>query len=207
VNPRGRAALTIVAFATPALVTSALVGGLGGDGSLREWLLSIAGSLELWGVLLVASPELVPVLRRLGAALFDLWGSTKSLARRAADWALRKLGRPRKHHVSLSAAVSGGGAMSAKGTVGVREGATNEEKIEFLLQRDQATQSRLADLREELDELPRRWRADMEAKAGTLRREQQKGLARLRDEHLAARFGGVVLLVLGLGLATWGNLL
>jgi len=47
----------------------------------------------------------------------------------------------------------------------------------------------------------------METKAGTLRREQQKGLALLRDEHLAARLGGVVLLVLGLGLATWGNLL
>jgi len=96
---------------------------------------------------------------------------------------------------------------SARVSVSVRQGATPDDKIEFLLRRDEETQSRLADLKEALNDLPRRWRADMEATAGTVRREQQEGLAKLRDQHLKARLGGVALLVIGLGLATWGNLL
>ena len=62
VSPRSRAVVTILGFVVLAAVTSLLVGALGGDGSGREWLLSCAGALELWGVLLVASPELAHYL-------------------------------------------------------------------------------------------------------------------------------------------------
>jgi hypothetical protein len=81
------------------------------------------------------------------------------------------------------------------------------EKVAFLLRRDEETQERLADMHENLNDLPERWRADIEGTARTLRREQEQGLVELRDEHLTERLGGVVLLVVGLGMATWGNLL
>lgn len=90
-KPRGRATVTILGFAALAAATSLLVGWLGGDGSLREWLLSCAGALELWGVLLVASPELVPILRRLRAALARSGSQAAKVGRRATNWVRRKM--------------------------------------------------------------------------------------------------------------------
>lgn len=203
-----RAAVRIVGFAAVAAVTSFLVGWLGGNGSLRHWLLACGGSLEFWGVLLVASPEIAPSLRRLAVALAAVRSQTKALAHRAANRARRMLGRPpRPIEMSGTSVASGGGRTRGRGTVGLREGASLKEKVEYLIEREQKTQERLADLREDLEALPERWRDDMEATAGTLRREQSEGLDALRDEHLTARVGGVVLLVSGLVLATWGNLL
>jgi hypothetical protein len=197
----------IVGFAAVAAVTSYLVGWLGGNGSFRHWLLACAGSLEFWGVLLVASPEISPFLRRLAVALAALRSQTKALAHRAANRARRMLGRPpRPIEMSGTSVMSGGGNMRGRGIVGLREGAPMEEKVEFLMRREEETQERLGDLQEGLDALPERWSDDIEATAGTLRREQREGLDELRDEHLTARVGGVVLLVVGLVLATWGNL-
>jgi hypothetical protein len=64
-KPGTRAIVRVLAFAAVAAMTSFVVGWLVGDGSFRHWLFSCAGSLEFWGVLLVASPELVPYLRPL----------------------------------------------------------------------------------------------------------------------------------------------
>ncbi len=206
-KPGTRAIVRVLAFAAVAAMTSFVVGWLVGDGSFRHWLFSCAGSLEFWGVLLVASPELVPYLRRLATGLGALWHRTKALARRATDWVRVKIGRPRTQVVYVEGIDSGAMSGSGRLSVGVREGATMEEKVDFLLRRDQETQERLADLQERLGALPERWRGDMEATAGTLRHEQREGLDALRDEHLTARVGGVVFLVVGLILATWSNLI
>jgi hypothetical protein len=207
VKPGTRAAATVVGFAVVAAATGFVVAWFGGDGSVSHWLLAYAGSLEFWGVLLVASPELAPYLRRLAAGFASLRSHTKVLAHRASARARRILGlRPRPIVMSGTSAVSGGGAMRGRGIVGLSEEASLEEKVDFLMRREEETQHRLADLQEEQDALPARWRDDIEAKAGTLRREQREGLDELRDEHLTARVGGVVLLVAGLFLATWGNL-
>lgn len=204
----GRAAVTVAGFVALAAMTSFLVGWFLGNGTFRHWLFSCAGSLEFWGVLLVASPELAPVWRRVGEGLTTAWSGTKTLTRRTYNRVLLMLGRrPRPHVASGTSTVSLGGSIRARGIVGLGEGATDEEKIAYLLERDRKTQARLGDLEEELDKLPKRWRSDIEASAGTLRQEQERSLADLRDEHLTERLGGVVLLVVGLALATWGNLL
>ena len=207
-TPGRRAAVRTVGFAAvAAAATGFVVAWFGGDGTVSHWLLAYAGSLEFWGVLLVASPEIAPSRRRLAVALVALRSQTKALAHRAANRARRMLGRPpRPIEMSGTSVISGGGSMSVRGIVGLREGAPMEEKVEFLMGREEKTQHRLADLREQLDALPERWSDDIEATAGTLRREQREGLNELRDEHLTARLGGVVLLVAGLVLATWGNL-
>lgn len=207
-KPGTRAAATVIGFAAvAAAVTSFLVGWFGGDGTPRDWLLACGGSLEFWGVLLVASPELAPSLRRLGAALVAARSHTKALARRAANKARRMLRLPpRPIEMSGTVNVSGELALSSRGIVGVPEEASMEEKVAFLIQREEVTQKRMAELQETLNGLPERWRDDIEVTAGKLRHEQREGLDELRDEHLAARLGGVVLLVAGLVLATWGNL-
>lgn len=205
-TPGKRAAAKIGGSLAAAAATSVLVGWLADADSLRRWLLSVAGALELWGVLLVASPELAPYLRRLRGALVALPERTQALVRRATDWVRAKMGRPRVVSLSGTATASAGGRATGSGYKSVREGATDEEKFAFLLEQAKETQLRLDDLQQQVNDLPERWRGDIEGAAGTLRQEQQQGLAALRNEHLTARLGGVVLLVVGLALATWGNL-
>src|SRR4051794_16063266 len=101
---RGDAVLTIVSAVGLTAVTTIVVGLLVGDGSTREWLLSSAGALELGGILLVASPELAPILRRLVGGLNALRRRFGALARQAAGWILTKLGRPRPKVVAASPA-------------------------------------------------------------------------------------------------------
>ncbi len=206
VAPASRAAVRIVSFIAVAAATSFAV-GLAGNGSGKHWLFSVAGSLEFWGVVLVASPELDPYRRRLGTGLAALSRRTNALVRRAIDWVRVTIGRPRTQVVSLEGIDSAEMSETARLSVSVDERASTEEKVAFLLRRDEETQERLADLDEKLNDLPERWRGDIEAAAGTLRQEQERGLVELRGEHLTARLGGVVFLVVGLGVATWGNLL
>ena len=206
-TPGRRSAVRIVGLAAvAAAATGFAVAWFGGDGSVPHWLLAYAGSLEFWGVLLVASPELAPYLRRLVTKASAMRRRTQALARRATDWLKTKIKGPSTRVVHIHAFDSAGASDSATAITSVDDARSMEEKIAFLLRRDKETQERLADFQEKLDELPERWRGDMRATAGTLRDEQRKGLDELRDEHLTARVGGVVLLVLGLVLATWGNL-
>lgn len=205
-TPGKRAAAKIGGSLAAAAATSVVVGWLADADSLRRWLLSVAGALELWGVLLVASPELAPILGWLHRAVTALPSRAKSLARRAADWVRAKLGDPRDHIASGTATASGGGATRSSGYKDLPEEATPEEKIDFLMEQSKETQLRLNHLQQRANDLPERWQGDIEGTAGTLRQEQQQGLAGLRKEHLTARLGGVVLLLVGLALATWGNL-
>lgn len=88
----------------------------------------------------------------------------------------------------------------------VKADASPEEKLDFLLRREQEVQASLERTHRTLEGHPKRWAADIAAAAADLRHEHGEGLAGLRNEHLGARLGGVVLLVVGLVLATWGNL-
>lgn len=54
--------------------------------------------------------------------------------------------------------------------------------------------------------LPARWRADIEDASDVLRREQTQALRELSDRHLRQRLLGVVFLIVGIVLATAGNL-
>jgi hypothetical protein len=53
---------------------------------------------------------------------------------------------------------------------------------------------------------PARWRADISEASETLRSEHTRALEQMRDRHLKARLLGVALLLIGIGLATAGNL-
>jgi hypothetical protein len=207
-SPRRRAAVTIVGFVVVAAITSLLVGFLVGDRSVRDWFLSCAGALELWGVVLVAWPELAPLLQRLRTVVARLRDAATVLARRAINWVRLKVGRPRPHTVSVSpGGISAAGGVGARGVISVSPGATDAVKIEYLLRQDRKTQDRFSDVEEKLGELPERWQADIEAAAGTLRQEHKESLTELRREHLTQRLGGVAFLVIGLVLSTWGNLI
>jgi hypothetical protein len=189
-----------------AVVVGLLVGSYAGDHSLREWLLSFGGSAEAFGLLLVAAPELVPILQSIGSAVVGSWLRMKALLRKAERAVRRLLHRPSGQVVSAGGALATAAGMSARGRVGPKEGATLEEKVEYLLRRDEDVQDRLEEVHHSLESMPARWRADISEASETLRSEHTRALEQMRDRHLKARLLGVALLLIGIGLATAGNL-
>jgi hypothetical protein len=78
--------------------------------------------------------------------------------------------------------------------------------VEYLLRRDEDVQDRLEEVHHSLESMPARWRADISEASETLRSEHTRALEQMRDRHLKARLLGVALLLIGIGLATAGNL-
>jgi hypothetical protein len=199
--------------AGPILVVVVLVPGAGflvgwflGNHSRHDWLLSYAGICELFGVLLVAAPELVPILRGIGSAIATGWRHVCALLRSAIQVIRRRLGGPRHQVVSVEAADSVAASGSVSAVVSVDPTATVEAQVAFLLRRDQAVQGQLNTMAETLERLPDRWRTDIHAATADLRAEQSEGLEQLRRQHLRVRLLGVGLLAVGVALGTAGNL-
>jgi hypothetical protein len=182
-----------------AVVVGALVGWLAGDHSCRHWILSFGGSFELFGLLLAAAPELVPILRAVGRRVASAW-------RKAADFVRRVLRLPRHHRLVVSDSVSVEGAGSLSASLSIAPGASLDEKVEFLLRRYNETEDRLDEIAKTLRQHPDDWQAAIDAATASLRTEQAEAIRALRGEHLRERLLGVAMLLLGLVLATWGNL-
>ncbi len=108
---------------------------------------------------------------------------------------------------TAAARASAGGSIRARGVKGPRRGASAEEKIDFLVEQDATAQSRLAALEKSLEALPDRWNVDIEAAAAGLMKEQRERLQEHRDEYLRERRWGLGLLVGGLVLSAFGNLI
>lgn len=208
-EPSRRAAFTVAlsgALFGLAVLIGFLVSWYAGDHSAREWLVSFGGSAEVFGLLLVAAPELVPILQGIASAVLGGWRRIRDLMRRAERALRRLVHRPRAHVVSAGAGIATAGGLGASGRVSPRRDATLEEKVEFLLRRDENVQDRLEEVNRSLESMPRRWRSDITETSETLRDEHTRALEQLRDRHLKARLMGVALLVVGIGLATAGNL-
>lgn len=165
---------------------------------MRAFLFFGGAAIECVGILFVASPDLFPlaarVVRSFGARLSQVW-------RRA----LRLFGVRRT--VTAKASL---GAMLVMGTratfeKNIKDEATLEEKVAFLLRRDKEAQSdvqalahRFDDLETALDPRLDDLRDSMAAHVGT-------SLEAVHRAYLPLRRLGVVLLVVGLAMATSGN--
>jgi hypothetical protein len=179
-----------------------------GDHSLHDWILSFAGAAELFGVLLIAAPELVPLLVRGMSATAMVWQRAMEHRKRIANRIRRMLHPPHDDHTyddarTGSVHISGGGTVSTQSG----PGESLEEKVEFLLRREQALQERLDVTAREVGDLPRKWQADMEATASGLRDGFATAIRELDERHIRARLAGIVLVVVGILLNTWGNLI
>jgi hypothetical protein len=166
--------------------------------SLKFALYLAGGVLEVAGIVLVAAPDLGP-----------MWHAGQERLRKAWDRLGAKvralLRRPR--HVTASASLSGGVALggSARGIVGVNPAATTDEKVAFLLRRDEETQNRIADLHEALAAAS----TDADRKLAEARAELEARLAleirRALDLYRGQRLAGIGLLVLGAIFLSAGN--
>lgn len=184
-----------------------LVAWLAADGT-AEWMLTFAGSAEFFGVLLVAAPELGPYVERASAAAGRARDAAQERGRRLVATIRRRLGRTQTvitHGIGSAEAIGTGNRVTAN--VSVLWESTIEDKLRYLLGRDQHVRKQLQEHAEQLAVLPAQWQIDIARAAGELHDEQDQALKRLAEAHLGPRLLGIVLLLAGIVLATWGNLL
>jgi hypothetical protein len=119
--------------------------------------LFIAGStFDALGVFLVLAPDLVPYRKRLSVWLRRSYRRFVDWVRRGVDRLLRALGRRRAHVVTAGAAIEASAALSAKAFVSPPEGASLEEKVEYLLGRERLAQDRFGSIEGRLADLESR---------------------------------------------------
>lgn len=159
-------------------------------GAILEWL----------GIMLVGSPDLVPLSKR-----FSRWGRQKAQAvTRGAERLFR-----RRKHAHVVGAVSAGGSIAMTGHASVFHSlpadATIEQKVDFLMRRDQQSQTVNDALSRRLEELGAESETGLRGLRAELETLIDKNLGELKREYFLAKLVGVAALVVGLGLTTAGN--
>ena len=167
------------------------------ESSTRTWLVVTGAANELLGVLMIASPELLPLLASLLRYLYRR-------LRRLVSWSTRQVRRllhlPTTGYANLSANIQGTASIQAKVTR--VPPSTLQHVIEWVKRHDEE----LLKHQEQLDSMPDQWKQDIDERAGKvedLARALVRGLA---DRNLDLRLLGVGFVVLGIWLSTSGNL-
>ena len=174
----------------------------GGDPAMSTWLITLGTWNEVLGVLLVASPELLPRAQRAFRYLLE-WLSVR--ARRVSGVLRRALRLPgRNHYVNLASAVSAASAVGARLSLGAPSGSV-EDRLKWLIEKVRKHDERIDDIDQEVTKLPDRWQADMD-----VMRQELEGLSRelvrsVADARIRLRLIGLTYIVLGLVLAWVGN--
>jgi hypothetical protein len=152
----------------------------------------------LAGIVLVGSPDIFPQAERFSAWL-------RASARRLRDRVLRLIGRRRPVVVSGT----GAGAMAlgghARGVKSIPEDASLEEKVAYLLMREQETQLNVSDLQIHLADLGRESAERLEELRGRMEGHVADALRAAHERYLGLRLFGIVVLAVGLVCATAAN--
>jgi hypothetical protein len=162
-------------------------------------LLIVGALLELLGIILVASPDLVPgalrLVRRVRPRLRQIENRVRRLVGLSA--------RPITHEVAAGGALALGGSVS--GVVGIDPDRPLEDKVAFLLRRDADTQSELNSLARRVGSIE----AEGAKRAAELRAEMEshveRELAAAKEDYRIARISGAIVLASGLALTTAAN--
>jgi hypothetical protein len=152
--------------------------------------------LEFVGIVLVASPDLFPYAERLSQ-----WATPKF--DRIRNW----LGRPRRLVYNIPTAVS----MELAGRVvamrGIGDEAPVDDKLRFLLTRDQEAQRDVQELSHRVEDVEKATHARLDALDDKMKRHVGERLDTSHREYLGLRIIGVAFVVAGLVCATVGNFL
>jgi hypothetical protein len=190
------------------LVVNLLVGALLNNGprapDAATWLITLGTANELVGVLLVASPELVPRLQRALRFGIRILGRARHRVQLALRRLLKLPGGPQTRR--LGTAVSNEIAMPIEATQGGPLLATVNEKLDWLIQQVAALDWRLSGAERQLRELPPRWRADIAKTRAQLESAQAALEQRLANVRIQLRLLGLAYVVLGIVLSWIGNL-
>jgi hypothetical protein len=170
-------------------------------GMTQAWLFVLGVVIEGIAIIVFASPDYVPGLKRFSAWLAPRLRRFENRARRL----LHLKPRPVVHRASAGGAVAAGG--HARAIVAVNPDASLEEKVEYLLRREQVAQ----DVADRLSERIKALASTIETQVAELRAETQ---ARVTAESQAAveadrplRLIGALLLTVGLACQSVATLL
>jgi hypothetical protein len=172
-----------------AVVVGLLIGWFAGDHTAQDWVYAFSGSFEGIGLLLVAAPEVVTALRRFGAWVAAMWRKFLPYLAKVEHLARRLFRRPRHVvvHAGAASVVASGGNVTARVLPG--EDKTLEEKVEYLLRRDQDMQARADSIELRMGGLASAWRRDQPG-VGDFAKRADAGVGRpARAPHGAAVAG------------------
>jgi hypothetical protein len=172
--------------------------------STRTWFVTLGAANELLGVLMIASPELLPLMGAVAS-----WAYTRS---RAAVLKLRVVVRRLFHQTRV---VSGSAGIAIEGTSSVTAGlvtdrhppnATTDELVAWLIKEHELHNTRIVRLEQRQTEMPSEWQREIAAAKQAAQQHAQTLVRGLADRHLSLRLLGLGFVVLGLLLSTVGNL-
>lgn len=170
------------------------------EASLRTWLVTLGVGNEIVGVILIASPELIPVAQAVGRLPARFIRYLDLLV-----WRLRGGTRPVGNSLRMGYDI-GTAHDRAQVTRRPDDDATLEARVEFLLEEVRQLNFEVHNLDTRIREMPKFWRDEIEqAQAGAVERARE--LVRgLEERNLGLRLLGVGFVVLGLVLSGSGNL-
>jgi hypothetical protein len=169
--------------------------------TLQGILLGVGALLEFGGIVALAFPDFLPHGRRLSR-----WLGHR--ARLAINWVRRRLGmEPLQKVVSLSAAVEASSAMHASGIKGSPPDATVEEKVAWLIKRDQEAQREFNELARLVGDLEEGTAQQIERLRDDMRAHVSSELAAAEQEYRPLRIFGTIALAVGLACTTLANFL
>ena len=164
-------------------------------------LLVLGSAFEFGGIVALGFPDLLPGALRVSTWLGRQW-------RRASNRLRRLVGlKPRAvvHTVGAGGAISGGGHLS--GVVSTSNVGSLEDKVEYLLRRDQDAQRRENELNARLDRIERETSERLAELRGEMETHVAHELDALRVEYRPLRVAGTIALVIGLACVTVAALL
>jgi hypothetical protein len=165
--------------------------------STRTWFVTFGAANELIGVLMIASPELLPILAN---AVGRFAGFLRRMGARLVERARRFLHLPKVVRVGLADTLNIGGSIDTRVTRKRPE--TLDEAVDMLLRHD----AELHEHQKQLNRFPAQWQADIEEAQHQAEGFTREEVKRLADRRLALRLLGLGFVVLGLLLSTVGNL-
>jgi biopolymer transport protein ExbB/TolQ len=168
-------------------------------GALDGILLGVGAVLEFGGIVALAFPDFLPHGRRLSR-----WFAHRS--RVVINVVRRWLGmKPLQKFVSISMAAEANASGRMSAVAGVNDDATQEEKISFLLRRNQETQEAINRLSGQVRELEEETPRELERLRQDLQGHVAAELAAAEDEYRALRVVGTMALAVGLVCTTVAN--
>jgi hypothetical protein len=207
-EPRTPIPLYIGACGTALVVTAfACAYFYAGETTTRGWCATFAAGFELCGVLLVASPELRPIvetLARRAAAEVTTWPV------RVSNRLKRLFGKPVHHRVSSGSALSVEGALQVEGQRGFQAappgGATQSEQVEYLLNVVEQFKRTLNTVENDLRKGIENVRGEIQRTALDLTEQTTDAVRQLAQSELRMRLLGVGCIIVGLMLSYAANI-
>lgn len=175
-----------------------------GTADVSIWLITLGTWNEVLGVLLVASPELLPRLGRVGRLLLGRFRAARLRLLSTARRVLRLPGSAYADSATVGARLSVSG--HAVHILGPPATTDHGELLAWLIKREKWAQERFQEIEKSVSELPERWRADMGVMREELEGVSRKLVREAADARIRLRLLGLGYVVLGLILSWAGNL-